>query len=292
MTNTLWNQQQEKNFFIQSLKSVKPEKLFYTTQNKQYLAYWLKNYKSTKTTLQSRNSFIGSYTEQYVAQLFSHIATQINGYAIQNVVCESIGLIKKSTADVAICKTNNTVQKPEDILMIIEVKMSVVWNWEFIPTNEQITCIGDYTTHKGTPGLLRSDSMLKAIGKSINIRISHKNASQIPIIVVGNTPITEAYYQKVDHLKKSGVIQGFLSINPQPTESAKDNIKSTPEKGFYRIDTYQELQNYIVQLLQEDKQFFYGIQSPKRLGKIIEVSDQEHTYEAKAQKFLELLQDK
>ena len=292
MTSTLWNQQQEQKFFIQLLKSVKPEQLFYTTQNNQYVAYWLKNYEGTKTTLQSRNSFIGSYTEQYVAQLFSRIAMQVNGYAIQNVVCESIGLTKKSTADVAICKTNNTVQKPEDILMIVEVKMSVVWNWEFIPTNEQVICIGDYTTHKGTPGLLRSDSMLKAIGKSINIRISHKNASQIPIIVVGNTPITKTYYQKVDHLKKNGIIQGFLSLNSQPTENTKDNIKSTPEKGFYRVDTYQELQNYIIQVLKQDAQFFYSAQSPKRLGEIIEVSNQEHTYEAKAQKFLELLQDK
>lgn len=32
--------------------------------------------------------------------------------------------------------------------------------------------VGDYKQHKGNPALLRSDSMLKAIGKSINIRVS------------------------------------------------------------------------------------------------------------------------
>jgi len=48
------------------------------------------------------------------------------------------------------------------------------------------------------PGLLRSDSMLKGIGKSINIRVSSFQAATIPIIVMGNTPITNSYYPKVD----------------------------------------------------------------------------------------------
>ena len=38
--------------------------------------------------------------------------------------------------------------------------------------------------------------MLKAIGKSSNIRISHPTASKIPIIVLGNTPITQVIYLK------------------------------------------------------------------------------------------------
>ena len=44
--------------------------------------------------------------------------------------------------------------------------------------------------------------MLKAIGKSINIRVSGYDASRIPIIILGNTPITESYISKVDHLYK------------------------------------------------------------------------------------------
>ena len=69
-------------------------------------------------------------------------------------------------------------------------------------------CWGLYNT-SGQSGLLRSDSMLKAIGKSINIRVSNYKASNIPIIIIGNTPITNNYYSKVDHLKTAGIIQGF-----------------------------------------------------------------------------------
>jgi hypothetical protein len=43
-----------------------------------------------------------------------------------------------------------------------------------------------------------SDSMLKTIGKSINIRVSSFKAARIPLIVMGNTPITNSYYPKVD----------------------------------------------------------------------------------------------
>ena len=47
--------------------------------------------------------------------------------------------------------------------------MSIVWNWEYKVGDSEIIilkCIGNYKTHQGNPGLLRSDSMLKAIGKS------------------------------------------------------------------------------------------------------------------------------
>ncbi|MBI4653106.1 hypothetical protein HY750_02530 [Candidatus Kuenenbacteria bacterium] len=146
------------------------------------MAYWPKNYDGIKTTLQSRNSLIGSYTEKWVTDLFSEIAKAVGGYSIQGVISEEIGLTNQSPADVAICKTKDVIQKPQNILMIIEVKMSVVWNWEFISKNKDLVCIGDYKTHQGNPGLLRSDTMLKAIGKSINIRVSSFSASKIPII--------------------------------------------------------------------------------------------------------------
>ena len=110
-----------------------------------------------KTTLQSRNSLIGSYTEKWVTDLFSEIAKAVDGYSVQGVVCEEIGLTNQSPADVAICKTKNIIQKPQNILMIVEVKMSVVWNWEFIAKNKDLVCIGNYKTHQGNPGLLRSE---------------------------------------------------------------------------------------------------------------------------------------
>ena len=120
-------------------------------------------------------------------------------------------LIKGSPADVAICKTDSIVQKAENILAIFEVKMSVVWNWELLKNNSKFSlkCLGDFKTHQGNPGLLRSDSMLKAIGKSITVRISSLVSAKIPIIVLGNTPVMKSYYSKVDNLKNYGIIQGF-----------------------------------------------------------------------------------
>ena len=286
---TLWNKDQEKDFFIKSLEFATPEQLFYITKNKKYLAYWPKNYDGAKTTLQSRNSLIGSYTEKWATDLFGEIAKMVGGYAVQGVIAEEIGLSNQSPADVAICKTKNLVQKPENILMIIEVKMSVVWNWEFNPATKSLVCIGDYKTHQGNPGLLRSDTMLKAIGKSINVRVSSFAASKIPIIIVGNTPITKSYYEKVDHLKRNGIIQGFWSINPKPLDNNGENIKSTPFKGFYRFDEYEELKQNAVNLLKEEREFFSSMQTRRKLGEIIELANKETTYEAKAQKFLEIL---
>ncbi|MBK8448699.1 MAG: hypothetical protein IPL42_01200 [Saprospiraceae bacterium] len=62
--------------------------------------------------------------------------------------------------------------------------MSIISNYKFTPP-ENIEVVGDYKTHKGNPALLRSDSMLKAIGKAINIRVSGISSTKIPIIVLG-----------------------------------------------------------------------------------------------------------
>ncbi len=288
----LWSQDQEKNFFKKSLEFATPEQLFYVTKDKKFCAYWSKNYKGTKSTLQSRNSLIGSYTEKWTTDLFSDIAKVVGGHSVQGVISEEIGLTRQSPADVAICKTKDIIQKPKSILIIIEVKMSVVWNWEFVSKGKSafdLVCLGDYRTHQGNPSLLRSDTMLKAIGKSINIRVSSFSASKIPIIIIGNTPVTKSYYEKVDHLKKNGIIQGFWSINPQPLDSNGENLKNTPHRGFYRIDDYNELKQNALTLLKEDREFFSSMKNKKRLGELIELADKESSYEAKGQKFLELL---
>jgi hypothetical protein len=291
---TLWNKNQDKEFFIKSLELATPEQLFYITKDKKFFAYWPKNYKGAKTTLQSRNAFIGSYTEKWTTNLFSEIAANVGSFAVQNVISEEIGLSKLSPADVAICRTKEKVQKPQNILMILEVKMSVVWNWELVQKNKgdfEIICKGDYRTHQGNPSLLRSDTMLKAIGKSINIRVSSFSASKIPIVIIGNTPITKNYYEKVDHLKKNGIIQGFWSVNPNPLDDDGENIKNTSHNGFVRFDNYNELKENAIKLLKEEREFFSSMQSKKRLGEIIEIANKESTYEKKAQKFLELLRE-
>ena len=45
----LWNKGFEEIFFTKSLEFATPEQLFYITNNKQYVAYWPKNYKQKKT---------------------------------------------------------------------------------------------------------------------------------------------------------------------------------------------------------------------------------------------------
>ena len=289
----LWKKENEHDFFIKSLNFATPEQLFYATFDKKFYAYWPKGYSDTKSTLQSRNSLIGTYTEKWSTDLFSEIAKQLGCYSVQGAVCEEIGLTNQSPADVAICKNKDIVQKPENILMIAEVKMSIVWNWEYKQVNgkPEIVCVGDYKTHSGQPSIRRSDSMLKAIGKSINVRVSSDKAAKIPIIVIGNTPINPGYFNKVDHLKSNGIIQGFWSINPNPLDNNGENIKNTPKNGFYRFDSYDELKEKSLDLLKEERQFFSSMQSKKKLGEIIGIANKEQTYEQKAEKFLQLIKN-
>jgi len=169
--------------------------------------------------------------------------------------------------------------------------MSIVWNWELKQTNkkEELICLGDYKSHQGNPGLLRSDSMLKAIGKSINIRVSDYAASRIPIIILGNTPITESYNKKVDFLKNAGIIQGFWSVNSVPLDDNGENIKRTTKDGFIRMDSYLELENTLEKLITETIEFFSSMKSKKELGKIIEIASRESDIEKKAEKFLSLI---
>lgn len=285
----LWNKDDEKRFFMESMNFATPEQLFYITNDKGYLAYWTKGYEGKKSTLQSRNSLIGNYTEKWTTDLIKEVVKEKKLFAVQGAICEELALSNMSPADVVISKRNDINQKPEDILVIFEVKMSIVWNWE-LKSNKTLVCIGDYNTHEGNPGLLRSDSMLKAIGKSINIRISNPKAARIPIIIMGNTPITKSYYLKVDHLKVSGIIQGFWSVNPEPLDSKdKENIKKTVHQGFYKYDDFNELKKSVENLLTEERSFFSSMKSTKELGRIIEIANKEQTYEKKAEVFLKLL---
>jgi len=289
----LWTKEKEIEFFTESRKFATPEQLFYVSSDKKYFAYWPKTYKDEKTTLQSRNSLIGSFTEKYSVDLLQEFAAKHKWHSVQGVVCEEIGLTRQSSADVAICKTKDIVQKPENILILFEVKMSIVWNWELKQTGkkEELICLGDYKSHQGNPGLLRSDSMLKAIGKSINIRVSDYAASRIPIIILGNTPITTSYYKKVDFLKNAGIIQGFWSVNSAPLDGNGENIKRTSKEGFIRMDTYSELENCLEKLIIEPNEFFSSMKSRKELGRIIEIANKESDIEKKAEKFLALIRN-
>jgi hypothetical protein len=283
----LWSNDTEMQFFTEALKNfASPEQLFYNLKD-EYFAYIPKGYDNEGQTLQSRNALIGRFTEKWCKSLFESIAANLGLFAVNGVVCEEIGLTKQSSADLAFCTTNNIIQKPENIKLIFEIKMSVVSNYKYFPQIGKIEFVGDYKQHKGNPSLLRSDSMLKAIGKSINIRVSGLTSAGIPIIVLGNSPISDNYVEKVDFLKTSGVIQGFWSLNPIPTNS--DFIKSTPKLGFQTILDSEHLLKGCTELLNMDLNFFSSMISKRRLGETIRIASMEISDIARAEKFLSLI---
>jgi hypothetical protein len=283
---TLWNNDTEIQFFTEALKNfASPEQLFYNLQDG-YFAYVPKGSDGEGKTLQSRNSLIGQYTEKWCKTLFEPIANELGLHAVNSVVCDELGLSKRSSEYLAFCTTNNNFQKSENIKLIFEIKMSIVSNYKYTHPNK-VEYVGDYKQHKGNPALLRSDSMLKAIGKSINIRVSGIASTKIPIVVLGNSPITDSYIKKVDFLKTSGVIQGFWSLNPNPTDS--DYIKNTPKLGFQTISDKEQLLNNCKELLTNDMNYFSSMISKSKLGEIIRIASQENTDIAKAEKFLTLI---
>ncbi|MCB1194244.1 MAG: hypothetical protein KDK90_27660 [Leptospiraceae bacterium] len=284
----LWNNETEISFFEESLKNfASPEQLFYNFKDG-YFAYVPKGHDAEGQTLQSRNSLIGAFTENWCKSLLEPIAKRHKLYAINGAVCEAIGLTKQSSADLVFSDTESKYLKPENIKIIFEVKMSVISNYEYLKKTKEIKHIGDYKQHKGNPSLLRSDSMLKAIGKSINIRVSGLESSKIPIIVLGNSPITDSYIKKVDFLKSSGVTQGFWSLNPKPSDSS-DFIKASNKKGFITIFKEDELFELIKNLLDLGMNFFSSMLPKSELGKIIKFASQEPNDIARAEKFLSLL---
>lgn len=279
-----WNIETEKKFFTEAMKNfASPEQLFYKLTDG-YFAYVPKGKSAEGQTLQSRNSLIGQYTEKWSKDFFLPIAENLGLFAVNSVVCPELGLTTQSDADLAFCTTNETQQKAENIKLLFEIKMSIVNNYKF--ENNQVGFVGDYKKHKGNPSILRSDSMLKAIGKSINIRVSGAESTKIPIIILGNSPITKNYAQKVDFLKKAGIIQSFISLYPNPTN---DFIRNTDNKGFQTFNEYQDLTNYITEVVNSDMNFFSSMLPKRKLGQIITVSAKEKDDVSKAEKFLSLI---
>lgn len=281
---TFWNRDIEKKFFEEALKNfASPEQLFYNLTSG-YFAYVPKGKGTEGQTLQSRNSLIGQFTEKWSKEFFKPIAESLGLYAVNSVVCPELGLSTQSDADLAFCTTNSTQQKAENIKLLFEIKMSIVNNYQF--DNNQVNFVGDYKTHKGNPSILRSDSMLKAIGKSINIRVSGSESTKIPIIILGNSPITKNYLKKVDFLKKAGIIQSFISLYPDPTN---DFIRNTEDKGFQTFSDYENLTNYITEVVNSDMNFFSSMLPKRKLGQIITISAKEQDDISKAERFLSLI---
>ncbi len=281
-----WNRDIERKFFKEALKNfASPEQLFYNLKDGKF-AYVPKGKSAEGQTLQSRNSLIGQFTEKWSKEFFSKIAEEMGLFAVNSVVCPELGLTSQSDADLAFCTTNEKYQNAKNIKLLFEIKMSIVNNYQYI--NSKIRYIGDYKSHKGNPSILRSDSMLKAIGKSINLRVSGTESATIPILVLSNSPITKSYQKKVDFLKKSGIIQGFISIYPNPTDNC---IVNTKEKGFQTFNDYSRLKDFVEELICSNLSFFSSMLPKKRLGQIISISAQEINDISIAEKFLTLLND-
>ncbi len=281
-----WNIDDEKKFFYQALQSfASPEQLFYKL-DAGFFAYAPKGKSTEGRTLQSRNALIGRYTEQWCKNFLQPIAKSLGLYALDTVVCPELGLSAASPADIAFCSTNYSHQTPDHIKAIFEIKMSIVNNYAYNEVSNTLEFVGDMVTHKGCPSLLRSDSMLKAIGKAVNIRVSGRYASTIPIIIVGNSPISRNYIVKVDTLKQSGVIQGFISLYPE-----SKGIEQSNNRGFQLFSHYCALQKYIVSLLQNNLYFFSSMIPKEKLGNIITVASKEAKAIEKAEKFFSLLRE-
>ncbi|MGP1515813.1 MAG: hypothetical protein ACTTJH_07655 [Bacteroidales bacterium] len=282
----LWNNDIEIKFFEEALKNfASVEKLFYKLKSGSY-AYVPKGVDAEGKTLQSRNSLIGNFTEKWCKNLIEPIAKRNGLFAINGAVCEEIGLIRQSAADLIISTKDSIIQQACDIKVIFEIKISIVSNYQYLDSGK-IECVGDYNTHKGNPSLLRSDSMLKAIGKSIDIRVCGEKSATIPIIILGNTPVSSNYEEKIDQLKQGGVIQNFISLNPNPTNSKF--IKTSKHKGFITPKSYSELEEVIENYLTFDFYYFSAMKSKSELGNIISVAAREKTEIDRAEKFLQLI---
>jgi hypothetical protein len=284
----LWGRNQEKIFFEKSRNFASYDQLFYRTNDERYVAYWPKGYDGPKSTLQARNSLIGNYTEKWVSDLIKYVLEDKNLYVVQQAQIPAIGISRKSPADIAIATQNKKVLMPDEVKLIFEVKMSLVWNWEYDVQTSHIREIGDYRTHQGRPSFTRSDSILKAIGKCIDIRVSNFKSSKIPLIVLGNAPLSNGFCKKADYLKKAGIIQGFWSLNPFPLNHGNTR-KRSHKNGFLRMDNIDEFNMSLDKLFNQELNFFSGMQNPKKLGQLIELANREKTYQEKGLKFINLL---
>lgn len=284
----LWNKTQEKLFFINSLKTSSPGQLFYRDEDGNFLAYWPKCYRGLKSTLQSRNSLIGKFTESWVKKLFNSVIDDEKLFVVNQARIPSLGITSSSPADIVIATADKKVLKASEVKVIFEVKMSIVWNWQYDRETHNVFEIGDFRTHQGKPSFTRSDSILKAIGKCIDIRVSNLKSSKIPLIVVGNAPLSNGFCKKADHLKSAGIIQGFWSLNPFPLNHGNTR-KTTSKGGFVRFNDSDELKSNLNQLFNQDLNFFSGMENLEDLGRYIEISNMKNDYEEKGLESLNLL---
>ena len=284
----LWSKNQERIFFNKSKIFASPQQLFYKTDDGRYVAYLPKGYNGLKYDLPARDSLIKRYSENWLCDLFNHLLEDEDLHVIPKAQIPAIGISHKSPADIVLASQNKKVLMPDEVKLIFDVNMSVVWNWQFDPELGDVFEIGDYRTHQGKPSFASSESIINAIGKCIDIRLSNPKASKIPLIVLGNTPMSDGFSKKADFLKSIGLIQGFWSLNPFPINHGNTK-KYSSKKAFIRFDNTDELNISLNQLFKQDLNFFAGMETPEKVGHLVDIANNENSYEDKGLKFLNLL---
>lgn len=286
----MWTKETEREFFRWALseRKCKPKDLFYKVGRK-HLFYLPKDVKGSGEVKQGRNALVGEFTETWAEKFLKPIVEDMGLYVVRGAIVPELGLVGQKKADIALCRTSEKHQRLENIVALVEVKMSIVWNWEWKPAKKEIICIGDFRTHQGRPSVLRSDTVLKALGKAVEVR---GRGFQGAFFVLCNSPISSDYHEQVDGCKQLGVIQGFFSVNPSPVDKAGDeqiNPKRTKQNGFVRWDCVDEAEKVLRSMLAEQNYFFSGYLTLRALGCLIETACQETELTNKARRFLELL---
>ena len=227
------------------------------------------------SSFNQRNALVADATERFALQLFQQAINSSKVMASRffvkrNVVSPQLEMRGATAADLAILSrdTDGPVS-PNEIECILEVKMSVIWNWA---QNNKEEPIADYDGHAGRPSIYRTDSILKAIGKAAIMR-SCPDSERIPFIVVGNTPPPPNYRDKVDGTVKAGLIQKWISLTPTPliVEPAKSIARRNPKRttGFLRIDSLDELKQLLEKTLMTRWLYVGAMVEPQRIGEII-----------------------
>lgn len=289
-TEGLWREECEKDF-LETTHATKYANVYCPKCNYSYESVFKKTEikncpncgnKLKMSTPNGRNRPISNYTEEFAKNVIEKALDRLefdNYTAKRDVICDNLGLTSRSEADIAIVVRDNRegrVYKPEEIKLIIEVKMSLVWNWK--PNENRVPeSIADYDSHEGRPSIYRTDSILKAIGKGTILR-SYKNSHNIPYLVIGNCPPPRGYIGKIDGLSDIGILQKFISITPEPLtidkSNSKDrNPKETENGGYLRIDNMEELSRLLNYYLKIEQVFLGKMMSLNKLGDIIKSID-------------------
>lgn len=304
----LWREECERDF-LETTNATKYANVYCPNCNFSYQSVFKKSEvkscpecgkKLKMSTPNGRNRPISNYTEEFAKNVIEKAldnANYNNYIAKRDVICDELGLNSRSEADIAIVVDDNRkgrVYKPEEIKLIFEVKMSLVWNWE--PNDQNVPVVdADYDNHEGRPSIYRTDSILKAIGKGTILR-SYIDSHKIPYLVIGNCPPPRGYIDKIDGLSDIGILQKFISINPNPLivdkSDAEDRDPKTTEKmGYLRIDDLDELSELLIKYLEIEQVFLGKMISLNNLGRIITEIDLTKSYELIGQEFYNKLRE-